>query len=44
MLKITQDIIDEIIAHGRDEAPLEACGYLAEKDGLVCRCIAMTKC
>ena len=36
MLKIKQDIIDRIIAHGKTEAPLEACGYLAEKDGLVC--------
>jgi len=41
MLKITQDIIDQIIAHGRSEAPLEACGYLAAKDGIVCKCIAM---
>jgi len=41
MLKISQDIIDEIVAHGRAEAPLEACGYLAAKDGLVCKSIAM---
>jgi len=41
MLKIAQDIIDEIIAHSRSEAPLEACGYLAEKDGVVCKCISM---
>lgn len=42
MLKITQSIIDEIIAHGHSEAPLEACGYLAEKDGIICKSIAMT--
>jgi proteasome lid subunit RPN8/RPN11 len=41
MLKITQDIIDEITAHGHSEAPLEACGYLAEKDGVICKSIAM---
>jgi proteasome lid subunit RPN8/RPN11 len=41
MLKISQDIIDEIVAHGHAEAPLEACGYLAEKDGVICKCIAM---
>ena len=37
MLKITQDIVDRIVAHGRTEAPLEACGYLAEKDGVICQ-------
>jgi proteasome lid subunit RPN8/RPN11 len=41
MLKITQDIIEEMIRHGRAEAPLEACGYLAEKKGIICKCIAM---
>lgn len=41
MLRIRQDILDNIIAHSRSEAPLEACGYLAQKDGVVCRHIAM---
>ena len=41
MMKITRDTVDEIIAHGRAEAPLEACGYLAAKDGVICRSIAM---
>jgi proteasome lid subunit RPN8/RPN11 len=41
MLKISQNIIDKIVAHGKSEAPLEACGYLAEKDGVICKCIAM---
>ena len=41
MLKITQDIVDEIAAHGRSEAPLEACGYLAARDGIACKSIAM---
>ncbi len=42
MLKIKQDIIDRIVAHGRSEAPLEACGYLAEKDGMVCKHFELT--
>ena len=41
MLTIKQEIIDEMVHHGRTEAPLEACGYLAAKDGIVCKCIAM---
>jgi len=41
MLKIYRDIIDEIITHGRHDAPLEACGYLAEKEGVICKSIAM---
>jgi len=41
MLRIKQEIIDKIVEHGRSEAPLEACGYLAEKDGVVCKYIAM---
>ena len=42
MLKIKQDIIDRIVAHGRSEAPLEACGYLAEKDGMICKHFELT--
>jgi len=42
MIKIKLDIINNIVAHGRAEAPLEACGYLAEKDGVVCEHIEMT--
>lgn len=41
MLRIFQNIIDEIVSHARSAAPLEACGYLAEKDGVVCKYIAM---
>jgi proteasome lid subunit RPN8/RPN11 len=42
MLKITQDIIDRIVAHSRTEAPFEACGYLAERDGMVCKHFELT--
>ena len=42
MLKIEQNIIDRIVTHGRNETPLEACGYLAEKDGVVCKHFELT--
>lgn len=41
MLKITQNIIDRIVAHGKAEAPLEACGYLAERNGTISKHIEM---
>ncbi|UCD66602.1 MAG: M67 family metallopeptidase [Deltaproteobacteria bacterium] len=41
MLRIEQEVIDKIVEHGRAEAPLEACGYLAEKNGFVCKSITM---
>jgi len=41
MIRITQETIDGIITHGRAEAPLEACGYLAAKNGVVCKHIEM---
>ena len=34
-MKIKQDIISKIIEHAKREAPVEACGYLAAKDGIV---------
>ncbi len=42
MLKITQEAYDNIIAHSRQETPLEACGYLAEKDCVVCKHLELT--
>ncbi len=35
MLKIDKAIRDGIIAHARKDAPIEACGYLAEREGTV---------
>ena len=35
MLRIQQKVIKGLIAHVGSEAPIEACGYLAEKDGIV---------
>ena len=42
MLTIEQDINDKIVTHGIAEAPLEACGYLAERDGVVCKHFELT--
>ena len=36
-LKIERKILAAMLAHGRREMPNEACGYLAAKDGVVCR-------
>ena len=42
MLRIQPTVVKGIIAHVRKEAPLEACGYLAEKDGIVIRHYELT--
>ena len=36
MMKINKNVIDAIIAHAEENLPHEACGYLAETQGLVC--------
>ncbi|MFA7381863.1 MAG: M67 family metallopeptidase [Desulfurivibrionaceae bacterium] len=36
-LQIEQKILTALLAHGRREEPNEACGYLAARDGVVCR-------
>ena len=41
-MRITKKIIREIIAHAKKEAPLEACGYLALKDGVITAFYALT--
>ncbi len=33
MLKLPQDLIDEMIAHAREDAPNECCGIIAGQDG-----------
>jgi proteasome lid subunit RPN8/RPN11 len=42
MLNIQQRVIDSLIEHARKDAPIEACGYLAEKDGFVVMSLALT--
>jgi len=35
MLHINQNVIDALIQHAIKDAPIEACGYLAEKNGTI---------
>ena len=42
MLRIPTSLYDEMIAHCRKEYPKEACGILAEKDGLIIQVYPMT--
>ncbi len=42
MLKIQREARDAIIHHARRDAPLEACGYLAERDGVVVQHFPLT--
>jgi [CysO sulfur-carrier protein]-S-L-cysteine hydrolase len=42
MLRIRPHVIDEVIEHAQKEAPLEACGFLAEKDGIVCLALPLS--
>jgi len=37
MLKIVRETYDGVMAHAKRELPIEACGYLAGKDGIVYR-------
>ncbi len=35
MIKIKKQVVDGIIEHARQEAPVEACGYLAGRNGVI---------
>jgi len=35
MLRIHKRILEDMLAHAREELPIEACGYLAGNDGVV---------
>ena len=37
MLKIKKDVYDDMVVHAKEGFPLEVCGYLGEKDGIVSR-------
>lgn len=41
MLRLRRDLLDAVVAHCRAEAPLEACGVLAGRDGVPERHIPM---
>jgi [CysO sulfur-carrier protein]-S-L-cysteine hydrolase len=42
MLRFQQPVIDEVIRHAQKEAPIEACGFLAEKEGVVCLALPLS--
>jgi [CysO sulfur-carrier protein]-S-L-cysteine hydrolase len=42
ILQIEEKTLKAIILHGRREEPNEACGYLAAKDGVICRHFELT--
>lgn len=42
MLKINKEVIEAIVDHAKREAPLEACGYLAGKDGVAVMAYPLT--
>ncbi|MDO8586219.1 MAG: M67 family metallopeptidase [Armatimonadota bacterium] len=42
MIVLPPHIASEIIAHAREDAPVEACGLLAGADGVVQRCYRLT--
>jgi len=35
---IPQNILEQMVAHARQEAPIEACGYLIGKNGRITQC------
>ena len=41
-LQIEERIVNALLAHGRREEPNEACGYLAARDGVICRHFELT--
>jgi proteasome lid subunit RPN8/RPN11 len=41
-MKIKREIIQKIIKHAQNELPIEACGYLAGKDGLISHAYKLT--
>ncbi len=42
MIKITEEVIRNIIAHAQADAPVEACGYLGARDDLAIECLHLT--
>ncbi len=42
MIEIERKIVNAMVAHGRREEPNEACGYLASKEGVICRHFELT--
>jgi len=41
-MKIKKEIITQLVNHAKKETPLEACGYLGVKDGVIATLYALT--
>ncbi len=41
MIRLTRDVANDIIEHARNDTPVEACGYLAGKNGVITRSYRM---
>jgi len=41
-MKIKKNIIEKMIKHSKDDAPIEACGYLASKEGVIIKNYPLT--
>ncbi len=42
MIQITREVFNNIIDHAERDAPIEACGYLAGKDGIITESYSLT--
>ncbi len=42
MLKIEKKVVESLIAHAQKDYPIEACGYLAQRDGVVVSAFPLT--
>jgi [CysO sulfur-carrier protein]-S-L-cysteine hydrolase len=41
-VRVSRSVIEEIVQHSREQSPLEACGYLAERDGVLVEAFRLT--
>lgn len=41
-MRILRTVIDKMVQHAREECPIEACGYLAERDGVLVEAFRLT--
>ncbi len=42
MIRITREVAEDIIEHAKKDTPIEACGYLAGKNGIITKSYMMT--
>jgi proteasome lid subunit RPN8/RPN11 len=41
VIRIRRRVVAEMLRHAQSQAPLEACGYLAEREGVVQECLPL---